>query len=162
VAVAVTETVPTEPAVIVVLVGESASATNSGGGGAVIVRTNVVVLVSTPEVPVIVTVVLPMGAFAATSKTTGSISPLDSVTLDGIAITPVGKPLIVYVTLPAKPLLLVTPISTGLLWPDCATVSGFGVAVMLKAGPVGAAALTVSCSVAVCDGSVPEVPTKLT
>ena len=44
--------------------GERASATKSGGGGAVTVSATVAVCVSTPDVPVIVTVALPMAASA--------------------------------------------------------------------------------------------------
>src|SRR3954462_3994675 len=101
-AVAVTETVPIEPTVIVSFAGERSSATRSGGGGAVTVTATFVVCVSTPDVPVIVTVVVPVGASAVAWKTIGSVQPLSSVLLAGAIVTPVGSPRAVKVTSPAK------------------------------------------------------------
>ena len=109
---------------------------SSGGGGALTVSVSVVVRVNPPDVPVMVTFVVPIGASAVATKTIGSVWPgVRLAPSGGIIVTPVGSPLTANVTVPLNPPVAVTPICTGSLCEPCANVSVFGVTVMAKSGP---------------------------
>ena len=70
-------------------------------GGAFTVRLRVVVLVSVPEVPVIVTATVPVAAVALAVRVS-VLALLAGLGLNA-AVTPLGKPDAVRVTLPLKP-----------------------------------------------------------
>jgi hypothetical protein len=69
--------------------------------GAFTVRLSVVVLVSVPDVPVIVTATVPVAAVALAVRVSVLV-PLAGLGLN-IAVTPLGKPDAVRVTVPLKP-----------------------------------------------------------
>src|SRR5208337_1860604 len=124
-------------------------------GGAFTVRLSVVVLVSVPDVPVIVTATVPVAAVALAAR----ISVL--VLLAGLglnlAVTPLGKPDAERVTLPLKPFDGVMVMVLVPLAPPCVMVSAFGEAERLKFG--GAFTVRLSGMVFV---SVPDVPVIVT
>ena len=70
-------------------------------GGAFTVRLSVVVLVSVPDVPVIVTATVPVAAVALAARV--SVLVLLAGLGLNIAVTPLGKPDAERVTLPLKP-----------------------------------------------------------
>ena len=95
--------VPLAPCAMVMLPGEAESAKL---GGAFTVKETVVVLVKLPEVPVIVTLTVPVVAVLLAV----SVSVLVLVVLAGLneALTPLGRPEAVKLTLPVKPFCGVT------------------------------------------------------
>ena len=70
---------------------------------AVTVKATVAVCVKVPEVPVKVTVALPTVAFAAAVSVTLCAVPGVSVSVAGFAVTPVGSPLMVTITVAVNP-----------------------------------------------------------
>jgi hypothetical protein len=134
--VAVTEISAIEPTVTVWLAGDNVIVIASGGGGALTVSFSVVVRVNPPDVPVMVTFVVPSGASAVATKTIGSIWPgVRLAPLGGIIVTSVGSPLTANVTVPLNPPVAVTPTCSGSLCEPCGNVRVFGVTVMAKSGP---------------------------
>ena len=94
---------PAPPGVIVILPDEGASVKP---GAELTVRATVVVAVKAPEVPVIVTVVVP----AVADPLAVSVSTLVVAVLVGLndAVTPLGRPLAMKLTLPVNPPTSVT------------------------------------------------------
>ena len=119
------------------------------------VRDIVVVCVSVPLTPVIVTVAAPRGAVLDAVK----VRVLVPVVETGLkaAVTPVGSPLALRATTPVNPPEGVTVIVL-LLVPPCATVALAGLADKEK---LGVLLITVRTSVAVCV-SVPLTPVTVT
>ena len=102
-------TVPVEePKPPTTLVGFRVSEETVGRGGDVTVRVIAVVCVNAPDVPVMVTVTVPMAAVLLTA----SVNVLVAVTGLGLndAVTPLGKPEADKLTLPPKPFWGVTVI----------------------------------------------------
>ena len=124
---------PAPPCAIVTLDGE---ADKLKFGGPVTVNETVVVCVKLPETPVIVTVAVPIVAvpLAVNVKTLVAVAGF----VPNAAVTPVGKPDAVSVTLPVKlsvgmiVIVLVPPV------PPCAIVTLLGAADKLKFGVVDA------------------------
>lgn len=114
----VTVLLPVPPWVTETLVGEAESE-KSGAAGAFTVSEIVVVWVSVPEVPVIVTVEVPVVAVALAE----SVSTLVEVVglVPNVAVTPAGRPEAERLTLPVNPLVGVTVIVLLPLLP-CVTV----------------------------------------
>jgi len=125
--------VPLLPCVMVTLFG-LAESVKFGGVVAFTVRLMVVVFVNEPEVPVIVTVTVPVAAVPLAVK----VSVLEAVAGLGLkpAVTPLGKPDAASVTLPLKPFSGVMVIVLVPLLP-CVMVTLFGDALRLKLGPGG-------------------------
>jgi hypothetical protein len=123
-------------------------------GGSVTVRLMVVVCVSEPDVPVMVTVAAPVVAVLLAV----SVSVLVPVVLAGLndAVTPLGKPLAARLTLPVKPPVGFTVIVLGTLLP-CTTPRVLGEADSVKLG----GSVTVRLTVVVCV-SEPDVPVMVT
>jgi hypothetical protein len=102
-------TVPVEdPRPPTTLVGFNVNDETVGSGGAVTVRVIAVVCVNVPDVPVMVTVTVPMGA----APLTASVNVLVAVAGLGLndAVTPLGSPDADKVTPPLKPFWGVTVI----------------------------------------------------
>lgn len=106
----VTVSVPLAPCVILTLFGE---ADRLKSGAAFTVRLTVVVCVRLPDVPVIVTVLVPVAAVLLAVN----VRELVLVVEVGVkvAVTPLGRPDAVRATLPVKPFLGVTVIVSALL-----------------------------------------------
>ena len=100
-------------------------------GGAFTVRLSVVVLVSVPDVPVIVTATVPVAAVGLAVR----VSALVEVAGSGLkeAVTPLGSPELASVTLPENPF---TGVMVMVLVPlvPCPMVTAFGEAERLKPG----------------------------
>jgi hypothetical protein len=122
-------------------------------GGAVMVNAIGVLLVSVPDVPVMVTVDAPAATVPAAAKVT-----LRAVALAGpkVAVTPAGKPEAVSTTVPLKPFravmaMLLAPLVPGLM------LTLAGVAEIVKLG----GATMVSAMLALLT-AVPDVPLMVT
>jgi len=156
--VTVTVLVPLVPTLRVRLVGESDS---EKFGGGVTVKAIVVVALTLPDVPVIVTLVVPATAEAlAVNVTTVVAVPFAGGVIDvGLneAVTPAGRAEVVNVVAALKPFTLVsvmvlpTPVSVGVI----DTLAGFAASVKVG-GPVTVSAIVV---VAV---KAPDVPVIVT
>jgi hypothetical protein len=120
------------------------------------VRLSVVVFVKLPDTPLTVTVTVPVAADALAV----SVNVLVVVVGFGLnpAVTPLGKPEALKVTLPVKPFTGFTVIVLVPLFP-CVTVTELGFAVRLKFG--AAAAFTVRLNVVVFV-KLPDVPVMVT
>lgn len=128
----VTVLVPLVPCVMVTLFGE---AERLKFWGAFTVRLSVVLFVNEPDVPVIVTVTVPVAAVAEAAR----VSVLVVVAGLGlkIAVTPLGRPVAVRVTLPVKPFDGVIVMVLVPLLPPCVMVTLFGLAESEKFAAVG-------------------------
>jgi len=135
--------VPLAPRLIVTLAGEAESE-KFGVAAAFTVRLMVVLCVKAPEVPVIVTVAVPVVAVPLAVN----VTLLVVVVLAGLkdAVTPLGRPEAVKLTLPVKPFTGVTVIVL-LPLPPCVTETLAGDAESEKSA--AAAAFTVSVTVVV-------------
>lgn len=123
-------------------------------GAEVTVRATVVVAVSIPEVPVMVTVAVPMAAVLPAVSVNAWVPATEPAAKD--AVTPLGRPVAVRVTLPANPPTSVTEMVLVVLAPS-ATESEDGEGEMVKP----AAALTVSAML-VDAVSAPDVTVMVT
>ncbi len=142
--------VPAAPFAMLRVEGEAESV---NVGGAVMVSAIVVLLISVPDVPVMVTVETPAATVPAAAKVT-----LRAVALAGpkVAVTPVGKPEAASATVPLKPFravmaMLLAPLAPGLM------LTLAGVAEIVKLG----GATMVSAMVALLT-AVPDVPVMVT
>ena len=88
-----------------------------------------VVAVKIPEVPVIVTVVVPAAALSLAVRVSVLV-PVAGLGLNA-AVTPLGKPKAERVTLPLKPFDGTTEIVL-VTWPPCVTVTLLGLDVSVK------------------------------
>ena len=115
-----------------------------GGGAAATLRASVAVCVKEPDTPLRVTVAFPIVAFDAAVSVMLCGVPGVRVRVVGLAVTPVGSPLIVTLIVPLKLLRAVAFIEMG--WPGLPAVSDRlpGDAESVKSG----AAVTVSAVVA--------------
>jgi len=106
----------------------------------VTVRANGSVAVRLPDTPVMVTVYLPRVALAPTVR----VNVLVVVVEDGLnaAVTPLGKPEALKLTLPVKPPAATTVIVLVPLLP-CTTLKLGGAAVRVKLGPAGPASAVI-------------------
>lgn len=127
----VTVLVPVSPCFTFTVVGEADSA-NFLVVPESTVRLIVVVLISLPEVPVIVMVAGPVVAVELAAKVKVLMEIVGFV--PNVALTPLGKPKALSTTLPEKPPEKVTVIVLAPLAP-CLMVSLFGFAVSPKEGP---------------------------
>jgi hypothetical protein len=120
--------VPLLPCVIVTEVGD---AERVKFGGAFTVRLRVVVCVKLPDTPVMVTVTVPVAAVPLAVNVSVLVEVVGFGT--NAAVTPLGKPDALKVTLPLKPFTGTTVIVLVPLLP-CVMVTLFGEAVRLKSG----------------------------
>jgi hypothetical protein len=135
---AITETgVPAPPGTSVSEDGVSVSEKSAGATAAVVVSAMVAVCDSAPEVPVIVTVLFAVVTLAPAVKLMVCATPAERVRLAGLAVTPLGSPLIARVTWLAKPFVAITVTDT--LRPAAPPLSdsaaGDAVSVKSAAGP---------------------------
>jgi hypothetical protein len=147
--------VPLVPCLTVKLEGEAESE-KSGVATAFTVSETVVVCVSVPDVPVMVTVDVPVVAVELAVNVTTLVEVVGLV--PNVAVTPAGRPDADNVTAPVKPpegvsVIVLLPL------PPCVTVTLVGEAESEKFGV--AAAFTVRATVVVCV-SVPDVPVIVT
>lgn len=102
-AVALTLTVaPVAPATMLSEEGAMESEKSGVGGAAETARATLVEWLNVPEVPVSVRLLLPVGAVEDAVSVTFCETPGVSVNVDGLAVTPVGSPVIATETLPVK------------------------------------------------------------
>lgn len=95
---------PVAPAIIVSDVGDTASVkSGAGGGGAETVKATVTEWLKVPEVPVSAIIAVPAAAVDAAMSVTFCAAPGIRVSVAGLAVTPVGRPLMATVTVPEKP-----------------------------------------------------------
>ncbi len=94
---------PVAPATIVSDVGETVSEKSGGGGAAETVNATVAEWLSFPDVPVSVTVALPVAAVVPAVSVTVCAAPGVNERVAGLAVTPVGNPLMATATVPVKP-----------------------------------------------------------
>ena len=106
----VTVSAPLAPCVMLTLFGD---ADRLKSGAAFTVRLTVVVWVRLPEVPVIVTVLVPVAAVVLAVKVRELVLVVEAG--EKAAVTPLGRPDAVKATLPVKPFWGVTVIVSGLL-----------------------------------------------
>lgn len=116
------------------------------------VRLNVVVCVMLPDTPVTVTVDVPSVAVALAVK----VSVLLVVAGFGLnaAVTPLGKPEALKVTLPLKPFCGVM-VMVLVAVPPCATLTVFGLVLRLKLGEPPAQPVKANDAMLVCQLKVP-------
>ena len=119
------------PTILLGKVSDVGFRVTAGAPAPVTVRLNVVLCVKAPDTPVIVTVAVPVAAVPLAVN----VSVLVEVVGFGLncAVTPLGRPVALNVTLPVKPSSGVTVIVLVPLAP-CAMVSVFGFAAKLKSG----------------------------
>lgn len=129
---------PLVPCLTVKLAGEAESE-KSGCAGALMVRDTVVVWVSVPEVPVIVTVEVPVVAVELAVKVTALVEVVGLV--PNVAVTPEGKAEVDKVTLPVNPPAGWT-VTVLLPLVPCVTVTLLGESVSEKSGFVCAGGST--------------------
>jgi len=128
--------------------------------GAQMVSAMVVYALIVPEVPVMVTVVVPIVAVLAAAKVT-TLEPVVGL-VPNVAVTSVGRPVAASVTLLANPFRPVTiTVSVPLLPWVTDTAEAVGARVKLSVDPPAEGELTVSVMVVVWL-SVPEVPVIVT
>ena len=120
----------------------------------VTVRLNVVLCVKLPDTPVMVTVEVPTVAVALAVRVNVLVLVVGFV--PNAAVTPLGKPEALRVTLALKPFCGTTVMVLVPLFP-CATDTVVGLAVRLKSGPP----VTVRLTVVVCF-KLPDVPVMVT
>ena len=113
------------------------------------------------EDPAKVTVAFPIAAFAEAVRVTLCAVPGVRLSVDGLGVTPAGRPLNLTLTLPLKPVLETTFTETVSPAPPCVTVRLAGVKVRAKPRPSGGASVTESAKVAVCVTDV-AVPVTVT
>ena len=123
------------PAVRERLVGKSVREKSGVLTGADTVSATVARRVMLPEVPVNVTVEFPAVAFAAAVKVTVCATPGVKVSPAGLAVTPVGNPLMVTLMDPTVPLSAAAVTVTDCAADPAVTPSVEGVAVNVKLGP---------------------------
>jgi len=109
---------PVAPAVMVADVGETLR--EKLGGGAATVRATVAVCDRVPEVPVKVMVAVAGVAVAAAVIVRFCAAPGVRVRVTGLAVTPVGRPVMATATEPVK--LLMAVASTLTVWPAAPVV----------------------------------------
>jgi hypothetical protein len=134
-------------------VSAAGAADNAKVGAGAMVSATAVLLVTLPEVPVIVTVAVDAAAVSDAVKVT---APWPAVTALKFAITPAGKPEAPSVTLPLKPFAALMAMVPVLLPPGMTlTLAGFAASVKL------AGTATVS-SMLVLLVTLPDVPVTVT
>ena len=143
------------------LEGAGDSVKSGVGEGAATVRAKVAEWFNDRDVPVKVTVAFPTAAFAEAVRVTLCAVPGVRLSVDGLAVTPVGRPLNFTFTVPLKPVLETAFTETVLPPPPCATVRLAGVTVRAKPRFSGGASVTESDKAAVCvtDAAVPVTVT---
>ena len=75
---------------------------SAAGGAAATVRATLAAWLRVPEVPVNVRLLLPVAAVEAAVRVTFCAVPGVSVRVDGLAVTPVGSPVMATETAPVK------------------------------------------------------------
>jgi hypothetical protein len=136
------------PCVTVLDEGSAETAKSNAGAGASMVRVNVAVLVTPPPVPWMVMVWVPTGALVPTEMVTAWLrSPSSQLQLEGLAVTPVGRPTMPKLTLAVGPAVCHARTVVVVL-PPCVTVLDEGSAEMEKSN-AAAGAVTVRVNVAV-------------
>jgi len=151
---------PVPPATIVSFDGAAVSEKSGGGGAVEMVSAAVAEWLSVPDVPVKVTVELPAVAVEAAVSVTFCAVPGVKESVAGLAVTPVGSPVIVMVTVPVKPMAGTAFTATGWPVPPATIVSFDGEAVTEKSGGGGAVEMV---SAAVAEWlRAPDVPVKVT
>ncbi len=146
---------PPEPPCVTVTLEGAADKVKLGAG--LTVKLRVVVFVSVPEMPVIVTTTVPVAAVLPAVR----LSELVVAVVAGlkVAVTPDGKPDADKLTLPVNPFCGVTVMVLGLPVAPCMSVKLAGDAPSVKFGD--AAAVTVS-EIVVVWVSAPEMPVTVT
>ena len=152
---------PAAPSVIDRLVGETVSEKSAAAVADTTVNASVAAWVSPPDVPLSVTVVSPVCATVDAASVTLCATPGVSVSVDGLAATPLGRPLSEAVTVPVNPFRALAV--TEMLFPATPSVSDklAGDSVSEKSG-AGVEAATVRVSDVVALALLPEVPVKVT
>jgi hypothetical protein len=118
--------VPLLPCVIVTALGEAERLKVFAG---FTVRLSTVVFASVPDLPVIITVTVPVAAVALAAKVSVLLPVLELG--ENAAVTPLGKPAAEKVTLPLKPfdgMMVIVLVS----WLPCTIVRPAGLAVSVK------------------------------
>jgi hypothetical protein len=105
--------VPVVPVTSVCDAGTTVNEKSGGDGRAVVVSATVAVWLSMPEVPVRVMAAEPLATVASAVKVMFCATPGTSVSIAGLAETPVGSPLGATVTFPAKPCIALAITLTG-------------------------------------------------
>ena len=114
-----------------------------------------------PDVPLTVTVALPVAADAPAVNVIDCGVPGVRVNVDGLTVTPVGSPATETPIVPENPLRAAAETEADCPVAPACTLKLVGLRVREKSGKGAVAAVTVSIKVAVCD-SVPEVPVTVT
>jgi hypothetical protein len=151
---------PVAPATIISDVGDTVNEKSGGGGAAETVSATVAEWLRAPEVPVRVTVALPAAVVEAAVSVTFCAVPGVNVNVVGLAVTPVGSPVMATETVPLKEFNAVARTLTFEPVAPATIVSDVGDTVSEKSGD-GGAAETVSATVAEWL-RVPEVPVIVT
>ena len=134
------------------------------GGGLVMaftLRAMEVEWVRLPEVPVNCTVAVALAADEDAAKLMGCDAPASSVSDEGVAVTPAGRPLMVMATVPVKPLMAVTESVTDCALPPAVRLTLEPVVLREKSGGGAVMAFTLS-AMEVEWLRLPEVPVNCT
>jgi hypothetical protein len=152
---------PAAPDVSEMLAGSAVSVKSAEGGGADTFKATLTVCVIEPELPVNVTVALPLTALAFAVKVTFCGVPGVRVSVDGAAVTPAGKPRpTAMFTLPLKPFTAIAVTAIGSPFAPAVSDRVVGAATRIKSGEGGGGSATVKSRTTVCV-TVPAVPMKL-
>jgi hypothetical protein len=153
---------PVTPATIVSDVGETASEKSGAAGGAAeTVNATVAAWLRVPDVPVRVTVALPAAIVEAAVSVTFCAVPGVNVSVAGLAVTPVGSPVMATATVPLKEFNAVANTLTFEPAAPATIASDVGETVSEKSDGGGGGAETVNATEAEWL-RVPEVPVNVT
>lgn len=152
---------PPPPCVTVRLAGVKVRAKPRFSGGASVTESDkVAVCVTDAAAPVTVTFASPVAALAAAVRVTFCAVPGVRLNVDGLAVTPLGRPLSFTFTVPLKPSMGTAFTEIVLPAPPCGTAILAGARVKVKSG-AAVAGVTVRPKVVACV-TVPELAVMVT
>jgi len=152
---------PAPPCVTVKLAGDKAIAKPRSSGGACVTESaKAAVCVTDAAAPVTVTVASPVAAPVAAVRVTLCALPGVRLSVDGLAVTPLGRPLSLTFTVPLKPFTGTAFTEIVLPVPPCGTAILAGAKDKVKSG-AAVAGVTVRPTVAECV-TMPELAVMVT